>query len=370
MLALSWLLFGASFLVPFEASLICDKKILEQPNRVVDLSALDNAHHSLNDKTILGVILASNLSHAFEFGSLNQYLNMCEQGWTVFVELLTRATPLNETLIRTKLRESYFCSRIRNPISVKIRKYDQKIGACLAGRSRQVFAEHFGRFAVYVYQEDDMLVTLGHVEAYLTESAKLREVSPHPVLPYMVGYLRYSGPISAFPAEGAPRDVDAIEDADRGVVGCLRGSPYLAIKRNPHQAMLILTAEELKSLSVKCNFLNQSLSSVSRMPREYMSSFSLFEGSSHFMRLMKFPPSCKVTKLIPIESIDRFLVRHRKRSSLSLPYENSMPVAEVSAALRAVSLKRDGENNKCILLSALNNISTFIPLSSISFIRD
>ncbi len=240
-----------------------------------------------------------------------------------------------------------------------------------------------------------MVVTANHVESYLAETSKLYGDTPLAASSYMVGYLRFSGPPSGSAAAEAGLLIGgAIEDTDRGAVGCLGGRPYLAVRRNPHQAMLILTADELRILSKKCNFLNQSLIHISRMHREYISSFSVFEGSNHFMRLMNFPPSCKTTKLVPIESMESFFVRHLKRSSLSLPFSTSMSAAEVSNALRVISIEQEGET-KCTSMSQSSsgssnnwrrgssyyskNISDsssnedsikFIRISFVSFVRD
>ena len=76
----------------------------------------------------------------------------------------------------------------------------------------------------------------------------------------------------------------------------LKVYPYINVLGNIHQGAFMLTQEQVKLMQLKCQFLNQTSPS-----REYMSSFSIFDGGAGH---------CDYRKILPAERFQSFLVHH------------------------------------------------------------
>jgi hypothetical protein len=121
---------------------------------------------------------------------------------------------------------------------------------------------------------------------------------------------------------------DLLEEMPNFKPVCLKGSPYLVVEGNIHQAIWVLTQSQVNLLQEKCSFLNQSspsrcvqypavgfdtattlaliffmISLISYLSfcREYMSSFSLFNRKGGH---------CSLTKLLPGARLTTFTIYH------------------------------------------------------------
>lgn len=151
-------------------------------------------------------------------------------------------------------------------------------------------------YDVFVYHEDDILFKYSHLIAYLHETKKLHQLdSKNGLLYHSIGFQRYRH--LHFQHGWGESDIieqDLLEETPTFKPICVNDTdPYLVVEGNPHQAMWILTQQQIFMLQEKCLFLNYSSAS-----REHMSSFSLFGES------------CQLTKLIPARHFMTFAVLH------------------------------------------------------------
>ena len=88
--------------------------------------------------------------------------------------------------------------------------------------------------------------------------------------------------------------------------------PYVLSSGTMHQAMFMLTQAQVLRLHSRCNFLNHSFSTTKRvhLPREYMSSLSLF-ASDEFPLLRAYEKNqCWMHSVIPPDKLELFIVQH------------------------------------------------------------
>lgn len=253
--------------------------------------------HSKNNR-ILGLILAFNLGHMDPLTLIIQeYVSICEGGWNASVILFTGVL-WSETL-RRYLRKHTFCYRINDYVPVIIKEHEPGIGIGLGAEHRKYVSQEIDNFDVFVYHEDDIIFKYAHLVAYLQETKKLHELDPiNGLLYHCLGFQRYRH--INFQADWGEHDIleqDLLEETPNFVPICFNNSdPYYLVQGNTHQAMWILTRQQILQLQEKCNFLNYYSKS-----REHMSSFSLFDGSNG---------GCGLHKLIPGDKFMSFVVLH------------------------------------------------------------
>jgi hypothetical protein len=131
----------------------------------------------VSSKPSLLVVIGS-YSHA-HYASLNEqfssYSSICEAGWRVRIVLLTTAPWYPKTVEHVQ-RDSLFCYRIGGPVELQIRRYNRAVGWYLAQHSREPIEEYLNEFDVFMYTEDDMMMTLSLLEAWFTETKKLKQL--------------------------------------------------------------------------------------------------------------------------------------------------------------------------------------------------
>lgn len=255
---------------------------------------------------VLGFILAYNYEHIDPFVMiLNEYVSMCEGGWdpTMVIHTTVNWTPKFRRYLESKL----WCYRTGKAIDLRMDLHDPSISISLAAEHRVVLGKELENFDVFIYHEDDIVFRHSHLSAYLYETKKLNDILPETGLKdYLIGFQRYrrllrTGEIHSGWGEQDMFEQDLLEELPSFNLNCLSENdnekkPYLRIEGNKHQAMWVLTQKQVKSLQIRCAFLNQSNPS-----REYMSSFSLFDMKNYH---------CGMVKLIPAERLSSFVVLH------------------------------------------------------------
>lgn len=139
---------------------------------------------------MLGIILANELNRMDPIMIiLNEYKSMCESGWKPTISFFTSENVTES--IRLLIRDKLWCYHIESYIPVVWNIRDQ-LGIQLAHDTRLYFRQEVNNYDVFVYHEDDMIVSHSHIAAYLFETKKLHnllgeEKSQH----YMMGFQRY-----------------------------------------------------------------------------------------------------------------------------------------------------------------------------------
>jgi hypothetical protein len=216
-----------------------------------------------------------------------------------------------------------FCYRLNASIPIYYSQHDPSIGVALGAIHRKIVSREIYNFDLFIYQEDDMIVKHSHVAGFLYETRKLFDRFPDSIRTSIIGFQRYrrllrgDGHHQDKWGEQDIMEQELLEETPNFTPICLEEVPYLRVDGNTHQALWMLTQEQILALQEKCSFMNYSnpsrlviiLSSSLRTffvkltiifaNREHMSSIQLFDG--------RF---CGMTKLLPPEGLSRFAVNH------------------------------------------------------------
>ena len=259
---------------------------------------------------ILGMIVSHDVHMSIDPLLLifDQYLSMCEGGWSVSLIIYTAFPPSDR--LYDYMSSKIFCYAINKPYKVRFEIADKSIGVRLALIHRKTVAAELENYDLFIYQEDDIIVTHAHVVAYIQEMKNLYIRNHSSPLNYTVGFQRYfiEDHPSQINEDYLIRRRERYQEFPHYQSTCYHGGVYMDCSRNTHQAMWMLSRSQIKILHRKCSFLDQTLDDNkgnSFLVREYMSSFSIFRNNFDFVE-----NSCGMYKLMPLSTINRFFVHH------------------------------------------------------------
>jgi hypothetical protein len=206
-------------------------------------------------------ILHYNLHH---FDSLqlllNEFNSMCEGGWEPTIMLHTCAN-YSEYLMY-EVVEKIYCYRIHNYLPITVRQYDSDVGIWLAAPHRRAAKEFINDFDLFMYIEDDMIFTYSHLTAFIRESIKLQQILPeNSMIDYSIGFQRYR--TKHFTKEEKVNEANVIQEYLEELPTfdhlCWGDRPYVVCHEEEagvHQALWILTKEQLLELDKRCQYLD------------------------------------------------------------------------------------------------------------------
>ena len=247
-----------------------------------------------DNNRVLGFILAFDYNHIDPLMLIfNEYVSMCEAGWDPTIILFT-VLSWPDTMRRYVDSYSY-CYRTQKYVKVKYSVHDKSIGIALGAEHRKVLGAEINNFDVFVYHEDDIVFKLSHLSAYLYETKQLQLLLKEDAVNHCIGFQRYRRLGWGGGAEQDIFEQNLLEETPDFAPICFQDKPYLSVQGNTHQAIWILTQEQILYLQERCNFLNHSTPS-----REHMSSFSLFSRGGW----------CGLHKVLPGERFTTFTIQH------------------------------------------------------------
>lgn len=272
-------------------------------------SSLEFSHSNVQSKRILFILNIYSFQHWDVIDEIfSSYRDMCEGGWDVKVHIMTAATWTKKTI--TWCNRVLFCYRIDSPISFHIQFFNQSVGRRIVDYSRVPISENINDFDYFSYTEDDMILSLGMLESWVYESRKLRDITSGKTIvdkprcgykyscKYSIGFIRFSrkthynrrrghrkekedqGGQFGFRTninvwnESFVTDKNRLEEEPFFDPICIEGVPYITLKTSPHQAMWILSREDILELNQSCAFLSQRWGDVS---------FKLFSFNSFYL---------------------------------------------------------------------------------------
>ena len=311
------------------------------------------------------MVLAFDLGHLESLRvQLYEYSKMCDEGEfnvNVIIATSTAAIWTKETLEDFKRR--FFCERINGPIGIEIEQHPKALNIKVAEKHRLSIKRYINDYDLFLYQEDDIIITTQNVQAYETEMKELvLLMGKEAYTKWAPGFLRYRLNLSQDPRHGGNRFSSRPQDLASGTIPQLgaRGQkevtreipvfesrktyieemplqeplclplpsqlkqtakddsrppvepqPYFRLDGNVHQASFLLTKPQAHALEKYCNFTNHRMWNLGdQYGREYMSSFSLYWS---FLFRQKTIPSCRLKKVLPAplyQSLPRFSVLH------------------------------------------------------------
>lgn len=229
----------------------------------------------------------------------------CNAGWNVTVHLQVAGefTPHHPRF--TEIIERSYCIRNRRFMNVLIENYDE-IGFGLNCKHRIFMRDHLLEFDYFSYAEEDMLLTVSHLRAFMHAEAELKRYFPNNWKRIVPGFLRWE---------------DSVVDSERVSweyfpdkihVMKMQGKEYI-VTNNQNQAIFVFSREQILDLQHRCNYLydigqNSFFKALRRaMDKDwkYMS-VGVSEWSSSFQHVLQ----CGVRRVIPVEHFELFMIHH------------------------------------------------------------
>jgi hypothetical protein len=140
-------------------------------------------------------LLFMTASYSFDqFTALQKVLDslrdICNAGWNVVVHLDISSKGMDKNHPSASIiRDRMYCVRTQSYIPLVIDSYGT-IGFGLNSKHRAYAAKHLQEFDYFVYAEEDMLLTISHLSAFIDAMYKVRLSLPDTWLRYQMGFLR------------------------------------------------------------------------------------------------------------------------------------------------------------------------------------
>jgi len=287
---------------------------------------------------MLGMILAFDKGHMQSLRAvLSQYSRMCEDGWDVNIVLASSTAAIWTKNDFDFLKKHGHCFRQGGPIGIQIEQHPKALNIKVAEKHRLTLKREMNKYDVFVYQEDDIVISKEAFEAYLAEVDEIEKLLGSKGLEeYAPGFLRFRvNDLEEYtPKSDVKKQLGAKLPSDFGKDDPGYGSwrfemsqawaeelplqeplclplkppkdetgvlveqkPYIRLDGNVHQAAFVFTRQQVTLLENKCEFTGHRMWNLGdQYGREYMSSFSLYWS---FLFRQKTIPSCRLKKVMP-----------------------------------------------------------------------
>lgn len=121
---------------------------------------------------------------------LDNVRDICNSGWDVTVHLQVSSKGLVASHAQLRLlRERMFCIRTNSYIPLIVEEHGM-VGFGLNSKHRSYAAAHVMDFDYFCYAEEDMLLTVSNLLAYVSATERLKQALPATWLRYQIGFLR------------------------------------------------------------------------------------------------------------------------------------------------------------------------------------
>ena len=266
-----------------------------------------------------------------QFSSLQKTLDCmrdhCNAGWNVTVVIQT-AYDFDRTSDPRfeELTDRLYCAATKENIPLIIEPFG-KIGFGLNSRHRIFLRTHVHEFDYFSYAEEDMLLTVSHLAAFLRGQDELKRVFPKTWLRYQIGFLRWEDS-TALDGERVsweyfPDKIHAV-DIYKGYEERPRAQPrqhlqgIYIVTNNLNQAIYVLSREQVLDLDSRCAFLTDiGQSAFFRELRRAMDkdwkylSAGVSEWSSSYQQILQ----CGLRRLVPADHIQSYMIHHAENKA-------------------------------------------------------
>mmetsp|Transcript_20478 Transcript_20478/g.29618 ORF Transcript_20478/g.29618 Transcript_20478/m.29618 type:complete len:368 (-) Transcript_20478:173-1276(-) len=249
-------------------------------------------------KVLMAVPSYGTTNKAYLEEMIDSIRDMCEAGVQVTLALyLTSNTPLNVSqsyMLNSRMQ----CRHPRGHFKTKVIYLPPSTGKYFARPHRDLFFENMHKFNLFIYIEDDMMIRLRHIVAYIEETKKLKALTREKFTKYSIGFLRYE-----INPQTRERTQFEHPDADFKIVeDPLLNDDYITHpSSHHHQAMYMATPEQLEAWKESCNCFRDTLQMEKDLEpilfRENLSSACLFGR-------------CKVLPVLPRIAFQDLMIHH------------------------------------------------------------
>jgi hypothetical protein len=266
---------------------------------------------------------------------LDEYVGLCEAGFDVDVVLLNSRTKQewDQTTLVKSFGSRYLCHRVNAPIGLQSVSYSNA-GTSLVARNRDILKTNADDYDLFVYQDDDILLTPSHVLTYVNETIELERFQTRRSALYRLGFLQVTATSAPPPAPsfryvtGEPQVHPICRRIElkkkRVVVRVLESKPYIEVSGNSLQGVFILTQDQLKELAAICGIFIFDKDLAYMAKKEYYSSYALYKRPPKGVLVaLGLPPAltayCPVQKVVPADKYLQFGVERLGQKQSTFP---------------------------------------------------
>lgn len=238
---------------------------------------------------------------------LDCMLDFCNSGWNVTIHI-SAANSLNYTSNRYKeFQERLYCKSTNSYVPLVVDNYDQ-IGFGLNAKHRIYMRNHLNDFDFFSYAEEDMMLTISMMRAFLDELFKIKQAFPTNWVRYNIGFFRF---------EYSYKDTEKVSweympDKIHLVKVHKDLGSYL-VTNNLNQAIFLFAKEQVLDLQNRCNYLSdigqnsfyRELRHAMDMHWNYLS-VGVSEWSSSFQHVLQ----CGMRRIVPADHFQSFMIYH------------------------------------------------------------
>ena len=246
-----------------------------------------------------------------QLGALQKTLDcmrdICNAGWNVTVHVQTASDLVYDHERYQEFQRRLWCADAQDYVPLILEHYD-KIGFGLNARHRIYMRKHVMDYDYFSFAEEDMLLTISHLTAFVAFQNHMKVVLPKTHLRYTIGFLRYED--SSLDTERVSWEYtpSLIDVADMGVaVG------QFLVTTNLNQAIYLLSQEQVLDLQDRCGFLSDyGQNAFYRELRKAMDkdwkylAVGVSEWSSSFQQILQ----CGMRRVIPVQQYEQFMIHH------------------------------------------------------------
>lgn len=240
-------------------------------------------------------------------------LDLCNSGeWDVVIHLsVSNGMNNTDSIYYQAVRKQLFCIHSNDHIPLVVQGYD-KIGFGLNSRHRTYLKEHIHEYDYFAYAEEDMLLSVSQIKAYLHATDELKSIYPTDWMRYSIGFLRWED----CPKKNARVTWEYLPDQIHVVNTVLTengSTTSYIITNNLNQAINIFPREQLLYLDDRCNYLNDiganlfynALRKALNSEWKHLS-VGVSEWTSSFQHILQ----CGIRRIIPVSRFQQHMIHH------------------------------------------------------------
>ena len=124
-----------------------------------------------NTKLLAVIAAYRSVNNVYLLKVLENYVAVCESGYDIRVVVQT--VDIWERDQIEHLRNAHICSNSSNNLVLDIESYDENVKLHLTEKHRYTIMQHLSDYDVFIYQEDDIGITVDHINLFLLHTSRL-----------------------------------------------------------------------------------------------------------------------------------------------------------------------------------------------------
>jgi len=332
---------------------VAPSPLLHVPNRATSNSANRNNSKQHGRPRLLFMTASYTMDQlrAFQM-TMDCMRDICNAGWNVTVHVQSASDLTYEHERYKEFQSRLWCEDSQSYVPLIIEHYD-KIGFGLNSKHRHFMKNHVQDFDYFSFAEEDMLLTISHLKAFVNFQSHMKLHLPKTYLRYTIGFLRY---------EDSTIDTERVSweylPAVTHVIDMGEKLGYFIATNNLNQAIYLFSQEQILDLEEKCNFMTapgqnafyREMRKAMDRDWKYMAA-GVSEWSSSFQQILQ----CGMRRVIPAAHYETFMIHHAVDKA-----QGRRPRSELLNARQLHSVIREKiEGNKVVSIEEAYNTHVY-----------